>query len=365
VVVFCLVALLTPFITALAIHEGLKNQSREMLDQNPEIYVTQDQFGSNAPISLSWVGPLASLPGVDQVIPRVSGRTYMNQYFLAVMGVSPDHLPASLSISQGRGFRQPGEVLIGAALAAQAGIEPGRRFFLSRNPGQLFQVVGLFRSGYTIWNSDLMIMSLDDAAQLYGLPGKATDLLLKTRPGYEEPLAEKIIALSQAPAGTGPPLRVQTKSLIKSYVLRGFDVKAGIFAGIYSLAFFLALPILLVTTGLGLSGRKREIGIIKALGWQTQEVLILMGWENLFLSLISIPFILLSSQIWLRALNGFFINRYFVANWTILPPFSIPSLSFPVPFLLTFFLVIILTLAGSLYSTWRIAVAPPHEAMHG
>jgi ABC-type lipoprotein release transport system permease subunit len=349
----------------MAISEGLKRETLAVLESGAELYITQDQFGSNAPIPLSAIEGFSSLPGVTEVIPRVIGRTYLDNSFLAVLGISPDHLPSALSISQGRRYRQPGEVLIGEGLAVQAQIKPGQKFFLSRNPTQKFTVVGLFRSTYTIWNADLLIMSFDDAAQLFQMPGKATDLLLKTHPGYEEPLAEKILQLSQTQPGWSAPLRVQTKTLVKSYILRGFDIKAGIFSGIYSLAFLLAIPILLVTTGLGLATRKREIGIIKALGWQTQEVLILLGMENGFLALLSIPFTVLFSQIWLKGCNGYFINRFFIANWEILPPFSIPADSFPIPFLLTFFLALILTLVGSLYSTWRMAIAPPHEAMHG
>ncbi|MFH0787944.1 MAG: FtsX-like permease family protein [Pseudomonadota bacterium] len=364
-VLLSLSAILTPFLTAMSISEGLKKESRAVLESGADLYITQDQFGSNAPIPLSTIQGLATLPGVKEVIPRVIGRTYLDNTFLAVLGISPDHLPPALSISQGRGYRQPGEVLIGEGLAVQARIKPGQKFFLSRHPAQIFEVVGLFRSTYTIWNSDLLIMSLDDAAQLFQLPGKATDLVLKTLPGYEDPLAEKILLMSEAQPGWSAPLRVQTKTLVKSYILRGFDIKAGVFSGIYSLAFLLAIPILLVSTGLGLAARKREIGIIKALGWQTQEVLILMGLENAFLAFLSIPFILLLSQLWLKIFNGYFINRFFVANWEILPPFSIPAESFPIPFLLTFFLVLILTLVGSLYSTWRMAIAPPHEAMHG
>ncbi|MBA4393759.1 MAG: hypothetical protein C0407_09430, partial [Desulfobacca sp.] len=129
--------------------------------------------------------------------------------------------------------------------------------------------------------------------------------------------------------------------------------------------FFLAIPILLVTTGLGLSQRKKEIGISKALGWQTQEILLVMGIENSILATGCLPIIILFSQVWIKGFNGYFLNRFFVANVDILPPFTVPAGMFPTPFLLTLFLALILTLVGSLYSTWRIAIAPPNEAMNG
>jgi len=365
VVSLCLVALLTPFLTALAISEGIKKDTRALVDAGADIYVTGDQFGSNAPMPLSSLKPLADLPGVVRVVPRVIGRTYLNQYFLAVLGISPAHLPPSIHLLQGRVFHEPGEVLLGENLAALFHIKPGARFYLSRNPGQHFRVAGIFSSTFQPWKADLVVMSFEDAARLFHLPGMATDFLITCRPGYETPLAEQILQIKALHPEGSPPLRVQTKSLITSYLLKGFDTRAGILAGFYTLAFLLAVPIILLTSGLGFSGRKQEIGIAKALGWQTQEVLILAGLENVWLALFSLPWLLFFSQLWLRAGNGFLLNRFFIANWAILPPFSVPAQTFPMPFLLTLFLTLVLTLVGSLYSTWRMAVVPPHQAMHG
>lgn len=364
-VLICLTAILTPFLTALAISEGLKSETQNVLESGPDLYVTQDHFGSNAPISLDYIPQFSALPGIKEVIPRIIGRTYLNTYFLAVLGIAPAHLPSSIHITQGRAFQNPGEVLLGEKVSRECQLPLGQSFFLSRNPKQRFKIVGQFQSSFEIWNSDLLIMSFEDGAKLYQLPGKATDLMIRTYPSHEKPAAEKIVHFSDTQTGGPPPLRVQTRTLIKSYVLRGLDAKAGIFSGIYSLAFFLAIPILLVTTGLGLSRRKKEIGISKALGWQTQEILLVIGIENMVLALGCLPVTLLFSLVWIRGFNGFFLNRFFVANVDILPPFTIPAEMFPIPFLLTFFLALILTLTGSLYSTWRIAVAPPNEAMRG
>ena len=43
-------------------------------------------------------------------------------------------------------------------------------------------------------------------------------------------------------------------------------LKEGIFSALYIVAFALGIPAILVTSGFGLSERKREIGIMKATG---------------------------------------------------------------------------------------------------
>ena len=46
-------------------------------------------------------------------------------------------------------------------------------------------------------------------------------------------------------------------------------LKEGIFSALYLIAFAVGVPAILVASGFGLSERKREIGIMKATGWNT------------------------------------------------------------------------------------------------
>ncbi|MFH0786892.1 MAG: hypothetical protein V2B13_04660 [Pseudomonadota bacterium] len=86
-VLLSLSAILTPFLTAMSISEGLKRETRAVLESGADLYITLDQFGSNAPIPLSTIQGLATLPGVKEVIPRVIGRTYLDNTFLAIYGL--------------------------------------------------------------------------------------------------------------------------------------------------------------------------------------------------------------------------------------------------------------------------------------
>ncbi|KPK20147.1 MAG: hypothetical protein AMK69_23700, partial [Nitrospira bacterium SG8_3] len=160
-----------------------------------------------------------------------------------------------------------------------------------------------------------------------------------------------------------PPLRVQTKDLIDRYSKRGFNIKAGVFAGFYCLVLALGIPALGVISGFGQSERRREIGVMKALGWQTPEVLEMIALENLVLGLISAPCIVLAATGWIKIFNGALISKFFIANLGIMISFPIPSRIFPIPFVLGVMMAMILTMVGSIYSTWRTAIVPPSEAM--
>lgn len=363
VVILCLIALLSPFVTAIAICEGIKSQYREMLNQAGDVYVARDNYGSNAPIELEMIGHLKEIQGVTEVVPRVIGRTYVKGKFLAILGIDPGYIPASIRLEKGRAPKAKGDVIIGRGASEYLNLGLGSRFSIKRSPGQLFQIVGLFHSSCNIWNVDLLVMNYEDASELFGIRGMATDLSVYTRPGYEQ-IVDVIVRLSEKEGESGkPPLRVQTKELIDRYTQRGFNMKAGVFTGLYCLVFALGIPSIGVISGFGLSERRREIGVMKALGWQTQEVLEMVAMENLALSIISVPFIIIAAVMWIYLFNGAVIAGFFIASLDIMIPFQVPSMIFPIPAMLGLMMAMVLTMVGSVYSTWKTAIVPPSEAM--
>jgi ABC-type lipoprotein release transport system permease subunit len=262
-------------------------------------------------------------------------------------------------------FRERGEVVIGKGLAEEFRLQPGVRFSLSVNPSKLFRVAGIFDSSATIWSANLILMSFEDASEFFKMESKATDILIYTRPGYAPFLAKEIQEKMEAsnPDQMEPPLRVQDKPLVRRYFQRGFNYKAGVFTALYTVAFALAIPALLIVSGFGQTERRKEIGVIKATGWQTQEVMEMVALENLVISLTSAPLAILLAMAWLKWFNGAFIAQFFIAEIGLMAPFPVPSRFLPLPCFLAFLFAIVLTMVGSLYSTWKTAAIPPVEAM--
>ena len=64
IVLLCLVAILSPFVTAIAICEGIKTQYVSILKDGGDIYVARDNYGINAPIELEMIDRFQRLQGV-------------------------------------------------------------------------------------------------------------------------------------------------------------------------------------------------------------------------------------------------------------------------------------------------------------
>ncbi len=363
IVILCLIALITPFVTAIAICEGVKSQYTTTLNQAGHVYVTRDNYGSNAPIELEMIERLKEIQGVTKVVPRVIGRTYVKGKVLAILGIDPEHMPSSIRLFRGRAPGGDGDVIIGWEAAKYLKLKIGSKFSIKRGPGQVFQIVGLFKSPCNIRNVDLLMMNYEDASVLFGIRGMATDLSVYTRPGYAQ-IVDVILRLSEKEEESGKPvLRVQTRELIDRYSRRGFNIKAGVFSGLYCLVLALGIPSIGVLSGFGLSERRREIGVMKALGWQTQEILEMTAFENLALSIMAAPFIIIAALLWIHIFNGALIAKFFIASLDIIIPFQAPSKVFPIPAMLGLMMAVILAMVGSIYSTWKTATVPPSEAM--
>jgi len=367
VVILCLVAILFPFVTAISLSEGVRTQSLAAVEEGGDLYVTINEYGRNAAIPLRYEKEIERMNGVTRVVPRVIGRVCAGdagEKILIIAGIRTEDLPESVTCIEGRVYRpsqfwgrdESGEAVIGQGLARYYDLKVGDLLKIEELD-KLFRVVGIFSAGATIWSSDLIFMGLEDAANLFKMKGMASDLMIRCRPGYADAIWRQI------PTRIDRRLNIQSRALIRTYFRRGFTIKQGMFTALYIIAFAVAIPAILVTSGLGLSERRREIGILKATGWQTQEVLEMVAYENVLLSLTSVPAIILLSIIWLRIFNGAFLAQFFIAEIGLLPDFPVPARYTPLPVVLAIFFSLVLTMVGSIYSSWRAAIIPPAETI--
>ncbi len=366
VVILCLVAILLPFLSAMAILEGVKRDSFISAEKGGDIYLTMDMYGRNGVIPLEMASAAKDIEGVVKVIPRAISRIYVGGRLAVLLGIPVENVPEGISLIKGRPPGE-GEVVIGKRLARDLRLNTGDTISLGvRIIGIVdhvpyvvkkeFRVSGIFDASSGIWTSSLIVMNLNEMISLYDMDGFVTDMVVYVKPGYVSKVSEELQKRNSY-------FRIQTKDLVKSYLDRGFNTKGGIFLIIYTVAFAIGIPAILVSSGLGLSERRKEIGVFKALGWRTSEVMEMVFFECLILSLSSVPVTFLLSYFWIKVLNGVFIAQIFIPGAGNFPFFSVPSLFLPMPLILSFLISIVITTVGSLYTTWRISIVSPQEAL--
>jgi ABC-type lipoprotein release transport system permease subunit len=137
--------------------------------------------------------------------------------------------------------------------------------------------------------------------------------------------------------------------------------------GVFHLHWMLAVSIgilaVLVTSGFGRTERRHEVGVLKAIGWRTDEILLRNAVEGLLLTAAGASLAVLVIWCWLTVFNGWSIAQLFVPGLGWRPRVDVPFQLAPLPVLLAAFLSWLIVTSGSLYTTWRTAMTPPANAM--
>jgi ABC-type lipoprotein release transport system permease subunit len=365
--VVALVAVLLPYLVGLGLSQGLQHQAEIAVAAGADLYVTGDRFGRSAPVPLRWREEIARIEGVTEVVPRIVGGIVLgkDRESAVLVGIPREKLPAVISCVEGRLYKAGSrhELVVGTELAQRLRLKVGDLippFYHSTKGDRIPEVVGIFASDVSIWQARLILTSFPTAADIFNQEGLATDLLVQCRPEYADRIAE-LIRQRGAEGGLRP--KVTSRKDLEALLPAGLLHREGIFNLHFVLAFAVGILVVLVVSGFGLSGRRREIGILKATGWQTDEVLLRGLAESAFLSLIGACVALLLAYAWLRWLNGYGIASLFLAGVGAAPTFRVPFTLTPVPALLAFLLALVVVGSGTLYASWRAAVTPPVEAM--
>jgi ABC-type lipoprotein release transport system permease subunit len=369
-----LTAVLVPYLAGLGLVKGIESEAEASTTAGPDLYVRGSQFGRAAPLPLAAVRDVAAIPGVDRAVPRIVGEIVLGkeQIRCVLVGMPVEHFPQWAACIDGKP-PEPGaghQLVLGTAVARRLGLAVGSRippFYRNDRLGErVSRVVGIFEPGASLWQSHVVLTTFETAAVVFDQPGLATDLLVFCRPGAAPDVTRAIVGRLSYPASHGEGIvrpEVTSADELRAQLPRAARHREGVFNLYFVVVFVVAILVLLVTSGLGMSERRREIGILKASGWQTDEVLLRSLAESVALSLLAACLSFLLAWFWLRVLNGYGLERIFLAGTEGDPDIRLPFQLTPVPLLLGFVVSLVVVLVGTLPSTWLSAITPPRVAM--
>ena len=374
VVLICLVAICGPYLTGVAISEGIRADAMLAVREGADLYLTFDCFGRNGPVPLKYLPAFRKSPYITAVIPRIVGRASVvaglsdseqsDPELVVILGLEPGQMrlaPYAAGAVLARKV-QSGEVIVGAALAGRWGLHTGQRITLKvADVTMPFRIAAVLPTDATIWSTNSSACPWTTPETSLRSPGFASDFGISCRPGPGNVQAVRQIAFEIL---GDIPYRLQTKNAeVAAYVDKGFRQQQGVFTVFYLVAFAVGIPALLAASGVGLSERNREIAIRKAVGWRTSEVLTMVVFEQVLLSVIAACLSVLLCFLWVRIFNGVIVAQFFIAELGSVAPFRLPALFSPAPPALALLLCLSITLAGSLLTTWHLATRPPAESL--
>lgn len=110
---------------------------------------------------------------------------------------------------------------------------------------------------------------------------------------------------------------------------------------------------------------KQEIGILKAIGWDTSEVLALKFWEGIVIALTSYLLGSIAGYLHIYVFNAFLLSPV-IKGWSVVfPDFRLIPFLDPYLFFTLGFLTIAPYVACTVIPSWKAAITDPDTIMRG
>ncbi|GFO61523.1 ABC transporter permease [Geomonas silvestris] len=329
--------------------QALKREADLVLQDAPDLVVQRMVAGRHDPIPVSYGTGIAAIRGVSEVTPRFWGYYYdpvTGANFTLVASDDQELKPEAISI--GSGVARTSRISIGDFLPLKD---------IKGSP-VLFSVQKIFPSSSELVAADLIQLRQEDFQRLFDFPaGRATDLAVSAgNPAELETIAAKIV--HDFP---------DTRPILKSEMIRTydsvFDWRSGMVLVVLAVA-VLSFIIFAWDKATGLSAEeKKEIGILKSIGWETTDVLLLKSWEGIVISLSAFLF-----GVSLGYLHVFFFSaslfEHALKGWSVLyPEFKLTPVIDPYLICLLFLLSVGPYVAATVVPSWLAATVDPDAAM--
>jgi lipoprotein-releasing system permease protein len=328
---------------------AIKREGAMILKNTPEMIIQRSVAGRRDLIPIGYLDKIQKIRGVSSARSRLWGY-----YYDPVSGAN-----YTLMVPEKFDYG-PGGIVIGKGVSRTRLVYPGDYLGFSAFDGSMImlQIRDVFSAESELVSSDLVLMSEADFRKLFGIPKKeATDIVVRVRnPRELSTIAGKVS--EQFP---------DTRIVLREEILRTYDSifnwRSGMMIFFLS-ATLLAFLIFAWDRASGLSQEeKREIGILKAIGWETSDVILMKFWEGLVISLSAF----LAGTV--LAYCHVFVTHSFLfepalKGWAVLyPEFKLIPFVGLYQLATLFFLTVVPYTVATIIPSWAAAIVDPDAVM--
>jgi hypothetical protein len=337
------------FASILLFTQSLRHEATLILKEAPEIVIQRMVAGRHDLIPANLGTQIASLPGVRAVTPRLWG------YYFDPAANATYTLVVPLRDTVGEG-----KVRIGIGVGRSRSLIRGKAMAMQGYDGKEhnLEIEALIPEESELVSSDLVIISEADFRSLFSYPaGYTTDLAVTVaNPREISTVAGKI-------AKSLPDCRVITRTDIINTYDSLFNWRSGVMALIFASA-LISFAIFAWDRATGLSAEeRRETGILKAIGWETSDILLMKFGEGATIALISFLGGCILAWVHIHYFWASFFGAFLKGWSTIYPYFRLSPVLDLYQISVLFMLTVPLYIAAILIPSWRAASMDPDTIM--
>ena len=357
-----LVAVLASFFF---VQNSLKYEFESTIDTQPQIIVTNQKAGRDTTVSESVIDNILNIKGVGDVVSRVWGYydfKHMHAKFILV-GIDEfeNQYNATLANIIKNSELNASSMLIGAGVKKIMDQSYYREYFNFITPDLAVKKIyraGVFKAATQLESNDMIVMNKDTLREIFGYKNtEATDLAVTVNNPIEIPsVMLKIQELY-------PTFKVVARKDMKIALENQFDDKSSIFLILFIVTLF-TFFIIIYDKSSGLSSEeKKEIGILKAIGWRIEDVLQARLYEGLIISFFSYIVGITAALFYVYIFNAPIIKNIFIAYNDVSHDFTLPFAVDYETLLLLFLLSVPVYMFATVIPSWRVATLDADEVI--
>ena len=328
--------------------DAIKREASLVLQNSPEMIVQRMSGGRHELLPDKYAEKIRHIRGVQSVKTRLWGY-----YYDPIVGANYTLIASENEIEDGK-------IAVGQGVSRTRLLYEGDAMEFRTFDGSIvdLNVAKILPQESELVSSDLVVVTPGDFRRLFGTPKDySTDLVLNVRNSKE--LATIAVKIAE--------LLPDTRQILREEILRTYDAvfswRSGMMIVILT-GSLLAFIIFAWDKASGLSmEEKKEIAILKAVGWETSDVILLKFWEGIVISLSAFLVGVILAYFHIFFASGIFFSSA-LKGWSVLyPSFKIiPSVDFA-QLAALFFLTVFPYTASTIVPSWRAAIADPDSVM--
>jgi ABC-type lipoprotein release transport system permease subunit len=368
--IFIISILIVFFISSvLFISNSLKKEIFSTLQNQSDFVIQKINSGKTLDTPTSWIEDFSSINGIKNIQQRVYGQYYFmpdNVYF-TIVGVdffeentnkNLNELLQNLNISN---FLKEDSMIVGNGVKKifdKYHYFDSYDFKLFNNKIQEVKIFKDLPKEASLVANDLIIMDINLAKKILNIsPDNSTDIILDVPNDLEKQNIKEQLILKHS------NIRILQKENLKKEYENMFNYKGGIFLVLFIVVIFTFVLILYQRYSMISSNDKKEIGILKAVGWSIKDIIKLKIIENFIIGFMAFIIGVIVAYIFVFIFNAPILKNIFIGFSNIQNDFILNA-NIEFTTIATLFLFFIIPfLSAVLIPVWKIAVIDANESM--
>lgn len=366
-----LISIFIVFLTSsiLFIKNSLQKEILQALENQSDFIIQKTVANKIKDIDTSLIDEFYEINGVSKVTQRVYGQYYFmpeNVYF-TIIGIdffeetTNQDLKELLNFLNISKFLEKDSMIIGNGVKKvldKYAYFDSYDFKLENENSKNIKIFKDLPKEANLIANDLIIMDINIAKKILDIkPDFATDIVLDVPNPLERQNVKEQILLKES------NIRILQKDELKKEYENMFNYKGGIFLILFIVVIFTFILVLYQRYSMISSNDKREIGILKAVGWSIKDIIKLKIIENFIVAFMAFIIGVIFAYIFVFILQAPILKNIFIGFSNIKNDFILNQ-NIKISNLITLFLFFMVPfLSAVLIPVWKIAVIDATKSM--